>query len=208
VSECIDKKFEKQLYAYELGMLTEEEAQEVERHLYACEDCFNQAREFRNVVRLLHQSDRVRSQIRSDATGRRITKMTRLLIAAVAVVALAFPAYRLLFESTSTPTVQSLYLVPFRDNSATVLDLNEGGTAEIRFVIEGANVTDTHSVVISRRNGPTVYSDDAFAGFNQFGQGTVSLPVNRFDKGYYVLTVFDSKGKDTLTLAAYPFRVE
>ena len=37
---CSDERFEKMLYAYELGMLSAEEREAVEMHLLECEHCF------------------------------------------------------------------------------------------------------------------------------------------------------------------------
>lgn len=207
MSECTNKALERLLYAYELGMLADKEAQEVEQHLYECEHCFNQVREFQDAIQLLSHSQSVRSQIHTDAAGPRTIRFSWVVMAA-AVIVLAFPVYRLLVDSTSPPVVQSLQLVPFRGNGSTVLDLSQGGTAEIQFVVEGATTTDTTRVAISARKGPEIYSNDAFVGFNELGQGTIVMPVNSFKPGYYVLTVTGSSVRDTVILAEYPFRVK
>ena len=61
---CSDERFEKMLYAYELGMLSAEEREAVEMHLLECEHCFERAKQFRDAARLLQVDPAVRDAIR------------------------------------------------------------------------------------------------------------------------------------------------
>jgi len=64
MSSCTNKRFEKQLYAYELGMLSPAEQSEMEIHLYECEHCFHLVQQFHPVAQHLRHNPRVREQIR------------------------------------------------------------------------------------------------------------------------------------------------
>lgn len=61
---CRDKRFADMLYAYELGMLGEEERRELELHLLDCEQCFEDVREFRAAAGLLKHDAEVRESVR------------------------------------------------------------------------------------------------------------------------------------------------
>ncbi len=59
---CTDKRFQHLLYAYEQGMLSDEERRELELHLLDCEHCFKDVQEFREAAELIkHDSDVLRS---------------------------------------------------------------------------------------------------------------------------------------------------
>jgi tetratricopeptide (TPR) repeat protein len=61
---CTDNRFEKMLYAYELGMLSDEDRAAVEMHQLECEHCFERAKRFREAARLLQVDPTVRQSIR------------------------------------------------------------------------------------------------------------------------------------------------
>jgi hypothetical protein len=208
VTECIDKRFEKMLYAYELGMLSPEDTLALEQHLYECDHCYQNAREFMDAADLLRRSSRVKSEIKRAAHSGVRRTVSRFLLAVAAMVVVAIPIYKLVVVPDQPGVVQTLFLTSMRDNSPAALNLDRGGTADIRFVLDGANQTDTHSVEIAARHGETVYVDAEFSGFNEFGQGVITLPVATFQHGYYVLTITDVVRGDTLRLAQYPFRVQ
>ncbi len=63
MSGCSDKHFEKMLYAYELGMLSDEDRREVELHQMECDHCFHRAKEFREAARLLRHDALIRESI-------------------------------------------------------------------------------------------------------------------------------------------------
>ena len=196
------------LYAYELGMLSDEDAQAVEHHLCHCDHCFKNAQEFKDFAELLRRSPFIRSEIRAEAKASSRTGVARFLLIAATVIALAIPVYRFVIRPDRPELVQSLDLAPLRNNSAAVLDLERGGTAEIHFVVEEPTTTGQYRITISQRDGTIVYSNSDFSGFNEFGQGTITVPVSTFDTGYYMLTVTDLSDAHTLSLAKYPFRVK
>ncbi|MCX6828316.1 MAG: FlgO family outer membrane protein [candidate division Zixibacteria bacterium] len=67
MSRCIDKKFEKLLSAYELGMLDEKDKDAFELHLYECEYCFKKATEFEKAAGYIQRNPAVKDSIRQIA---------------------------------------------------------------------------------------------------------------------------------------------
>jgi tetratricopeptide (TPR) repeat protein len=70
MSGCSDKRFEKMLYAYELGLLSQEECDEFEIHLYECEHCFERARKFSQAAEQLRHNPLIRESVRGLAKER------------------------------------------------------------------------------------------------------------------------------------------
>ena len=62
--DCIDKRFEEMLYAYELGMLSDEDRNAVEMHQMQCESCFKRARQFRDAARMIKVDPAAKNTIR------------------------------------------------------------------------------------------------------------------------------------------------
>ncbi len=63
MSGCVEKRFEKMIYLYELGMLSEEEKQEFELHLYECDHCFEKVKSFEETAHQLRNSQHLRDEI-------------------------------------------------------------------------------------------------------------------------------------------------
>jgi len=63
MSGCTDKRFAQMLYAYELGMLSDEEQRELELHLLDCDDCFHNVAEFRRAAGLIRNDPEVRETV-------------------------------------------------------------------------------------------------------------------------------------------------
>jgi anti-sigma factor RsiW len=64
---CEDKRFREMLHRYELGRLSAEEQEELERHLLECDECFQDFSEFQKTVEHLRFSPRVKDAIRQLA---------------------------------------------------------------------------------------------------------------------------------------------
>jgi tetratricopeptide (TPR) repeat protein len=67
MSECIDRKFEKMLYAYELGMLGDDQREELEIHLLECIHCNKRAQNFRSAAQILRHDSEIREPIKEMA---------------------------------------------------------------------------------------------------------------------------------------------
>ncbi|MDH4156467.1 MAG: tetratricopeptide repeat protein [candidate division Zixibacteria bacterium] len=63
MSSCNDRRFEQKLYAYELGMLSNDERREVELHLLDCDSCNAKVRDFEAAAILLRHDKSVHSEL-------------------------------------------------------------------------------------------------------------------------------------------------
>ena len=67
MNDCSDKHFKDMLYAYELGLLSDEERRELELHMLECEHCRKETQEFRQVARHIMQDPIIRESIQHMA---------------------------------------------------------------------------------------------------------------------------------------------
>lgn len=95
MSRCKKPEIKKLFHAYELGLLGEDQIQELELHLLECEECFGELKSFENEALSLKQSQKIKEHVyelteskKSDeATG---FKLKRLLIPLVAAAIIIF----------------------------------------------------------------------------------------------------------------------
>ncbi|HUV29478.1 MAG TPA: FlgO family outer membrane protein [Acidobacteriota bacterium] len=78
MSDCLDRRFDDMLYAYEVGMLTSEERRELELHLLECEHCMNNVLQFQQAARLMKYDPDVRETVRSAVRSRSTQDTTAL----------------------------------------------------------------------------------------------------------------------------------
>jgi len=64
---CTDRRFEKMLFAYELGMLSDEDRAAVEMHQLECDYCFNKSKQFNEAIELLTKDPAVRDKVHQIA---------------------------------------------------------------------------------------------------------------------------------------------
>ena len=210
INECTDTGLREKLLAYELGMLTDDERQELELHLYNCEACFNDIDQFANWSEYLRNSQRIRDSILADsppATKSR-TAITRFVLLTAVIIIIAVPVYKFWYDERSSEIVQQLKLVPVRSQTNNIIHLDRGGTAKIQFVVEGAVVENPLQVAIISRAGDTVYTDENFMNFTVQGKGILELPVDSFEPGFYTLKISDSSRHLTDSMIQYPFKVK
>jgi tetratricopeptide (TPR) repeat protein len=105
MKRCTNKDIQRLLYGYELGILSDEERERVEVHLFECEICFNQVEQFKPAVRLIKRDADVREVMRnSDRPDRRpfwSRPIVRTSLAAAAVfVFLLVQPWRIRIETT------------------------------------------------------------------------------------------------------------
>ncbi|MFC1475831.1 FlgO family outer membrane protein [Candidatus Zixiibacteriota bacterium] len=129
MSSCDNKRIAQMLYAYEIGLLSEKEQQEIELHLYRCESCFREFSRFRSTVDLLiHDSD-VRGDIGRLATAGAATGPARpperrwkslvpvILVATAALILLLLKPWKIDIGPTQEATAVESYLaVMYFDN--------------------------------------------------------------------------------------------
>jgi tetratricopeptide (TPR) repeat protein len=63
MSDCTDKKFEKMLYAFELGILSGDDLQKFKLHLYECDYCFERAQRFQRAAHHIRNNPNIRDYV-------------------------------------------------------------------------------------------------------------------------------------------------
>ena len=204
MSECTNKTLGQKLHAYELGLLSEQEALEVELHILECPECMDSAARFIDTVRLLRHHPQVGELSRRQASSGGLHIVRFLAIAALLLV-VATPVYYLWYKQNPDAShVQRLYLTPIRANDARTVFLDSSGSVEIDFLIADSLHQGAYEIRIDARKGHTVFVDSVFTSYDSSGSGHISLPTKVFDRGFYALKVI----RQDSTLTVYYFRVD
>jgi len=135
MSNCADRELAQKLYAYELGLLSEDEQRAFEIHLYKCEGCFREYLRFTETAKLLRDDPDVREDVRRLAEefppikqtaveGRRWkTLVPAAVLAAAALVILLLKPWKIDIGPTQEATaVESYVAVMYFDNVADRTD--------------------------------------------------------------------------------------
>lgn len=135
MNNCGDKELAQKLYAYELGLLSEDDQREVEIHLYKCEECYRSYLRFKETARLLRDDPDIEDDIRQFADNspeiRRVTAGGRrwrsiipaVLFAAAAVILLLLKPWKIDIGPMQEATaVESHLAVMYLDNVADKSD--------------------------------------------------------------------------------------
>ena len=213
MSQCIDKDVGQLLHDYELGLLSADDNRRFEMHLYECDHCLNQVREFRDTSRILI-GDPDFQKLTSDLAGddrapdssKRTFPFVKYLMVAVIVLAIAVPLYRLAFFEDMPPVTQTLELNPARAGANNIVYLDDGGDVEIRFFIAD-NFAASINLTISTVEGDTLLAQSDFNEYAAPGVGKICLPLAKFSEGHYVLTV-SPEPPGAVSHRTYMFRVE
>jgi len=63
MSSCLDKKFEEKLFAYEIGILSEDERRELELHILECDSCREEMKKFNEAAMHIRHDEATRETI-------------------------------------------------------------------------------------------------------------------------------------------------
>lgn len=198
MNECTNIKTGQMLHDYELDMLSAEDKQQFELHLYDCDYCLSLVREFMSESRIIKYDPEARKiieemagdfdAVKPEGIRKTPSNFYRFLIAAIIVLVIGIPAYWYWGQPQRLTTLQTLELLPSRAGGNDIIYLEKGGEVEIRFyVAEGFQ--GEADLVISSIAGDTVLQTRGFNDFNSNGLGSITLPVSKFTDGHYMLTV-------------------
>lgn len=219
-STCADNSVQLMLHAWELGVLSEQDAERVERHLLVCDECFEKVRNFERTSELLRSDSRILEGADERVAVAQNAKQPRrrwrdylwpagpLLLkpglAYFLVLLLLIPAIKGLLSgpgaSTAVTEVRTLSLYPDRSGSLSAVDVSGGEDLIVSFVYRGVVSGGVYTVKLSSERGEVVYFDRDFTGFDDFETGSLSIPSERLHTGGYVLTISnagDSTGSGT-----------
>lgn len=220
MSHCTNPQLSEKLFAFELGMLSDIESAEVEAHIYECEACFESAKKFLPAAGLLRHDPEVKDLAgteiditREEDEGSKGSlvggSLRKYLLAALLVLAAAYPAYWLAFESGSTYQVaQVLTLTPMRSSGNNLVSLEMAGEVSIEFVVEEYKPGAEFNLLLTSMGGDTLFSDISYDDFTADGLGAFSLPVGLFRQDSYLLTISDPSGRFIEYPLQYTFRAE
>ncbi len=195
MKECINKDLGQLLHDYELGLLSKEDNHQFEMHLYECDFCLAQAKEFMDVSKILAKDPEAKAlinKIAEESDGKdgkkRTSPLLKLLFAAILVVVIAIPVYKYGIMKKVPAAIQTLEFLPSRAGGSDILYREKGGDAAINFFIS-EYFHGSVELVISKVGGDTVLLLPDFDKINDHGMGAVTLPVADFSVGHYMLEV-------------------
>lgn len=213
MSGCNNKELGQLLHDYELGLLSDQDTHRFEMHLYDCDYCLAQVREFTDISRILVKDPDVRALVEKVAGESGIERdkkkhspFLKLVIAAILVVIIAIPIYRFGIYEESPGITQILELLPTRTGGSDVISIDDGGSVEIRFFM-AEKFTGEVDLLIINISGDTVVNEVGFSEFNDRGLGVIVLPVQEFTKGHYQL-VATPCSDTSVQKRTYMFRVK
>jgi hypothetical protein len=226
MSKCEDTDLGRLLHAYELGGLSEEDAESFEIHLLECEHCFGELKAFEEAAALLCSDQEVAELVGQNALGTEGSPgsvLERLwhhlwpdaplvfkpILAYLLVLLLILPAYWGLRRS---PVVginppQVMTLLPEKSPAEGKFQAGTDRDGELRFEFRDAIVNQSYLVLIESENGENIYRNRDFNTFDDYGWGELIIPHARMSPGYYKLTIAGPRkglGRDT---SYYYFRV-
>lgn len=208
MSDCIDTRFEQMLYAYEIGMLSDEETTEMELHLCECDSCFQNASEFQNFADLIRKSSKIRERIHKDANSKQSSHITRTLLIAAIVIAVAIPVYYVSIDFDQVQVAQELLLLPDRGSSDAIVSLAGSDIVEVSFVIEGAAQGDVYQILVRSIAQDTIYINEEFSGFKANGVGSIQLALSDLRAGRHTLDVLELIDELPALVTQYTFEVK
>lgn len=214
------------LHAYELGALSEEDADRFEIHLLECQHCFAELKAFEEVADLLRSDEEIRNLARQAAAVQESsadsfwTKLWRLLwpdvhlafkpvLAYLVILLLIVPAYMGLRRSRDRDVNQPqvITLLPEKSPGEEMFQADVDHDGLLRFVFRDALVNRSYLVSIESENGEMVYRNQDFNTFDDYGLGELIIPHAMMKPGCYKLIIAGPRtgsGQDTIS---YYFRV-
>lgn len=225
VAACTDLAVGALLHAYELGALSEQEAQQFERHLMECEHCLEEVRSFEETSRFL----------RDDAACRELAKETngevevqgrkprpgwflRYLWPPVPIVLRPAFSYSLVIVAIvltagsirhHQPVVpgQHIILTATRAAEEPTLQLGASPCGLVLFEFQGGRPGKSYFVQVTDPHRRVVYEDSSFTNMSSRETGALVLNLDAADPGIYRLVIADGHNVAGPNRQEYRFRV-
>lgn len=227
MASCNDPTMGAMLHAYELGILSEEEAKQFEIHLMSCERCRTTVAEFEEHAAILRDNERV-----GDATRRslqaepeeslkhagfwsRLWPEAPLLLKPgliyIALVAVSIPAIvgvrTMVGRQDLARPAQALRLVPNRTAEAGAVQIKSGLDGVVCFGVTEIVPGKGYDVLVSAEDGQPIFHNHRFTDFDAYGFGNLVIPSGSLRPGGYRLVVTDPDVTGDSVVAEYRFRV-
>ncbi len=225
-NKCTDPAVGVLLHAYELDALPEAEAERFERHLLACQYCYDEVVRFTNESRLLRFDDMVHrlASRRGDRSGQshelsataklrnyfwpEAPLFLRPAFAFLLVLLLIYPAFlgiRSLSEQKAR-TLETIDLFPAR-SSSDVFQISDDRDVVISFVYPDYESGRNYVVRLAGEDGTVIYLNDMFSELDSFGAAKLFIPGSQLRSGSYELSIAESPGGSFSRKQIYRFLV-
>jgi len=167
-NECTNRNIGDKLFAYEMGMLSEEESREFEEHLIDCPHCCKLVEEFMETSRLLRTDDDVKAAGRrlslpdsstadtSAPIRKKRSRITAIIPAAAVVIAAVLllvlrPWHVQISPTSDAVAVENRVMIAYFDNIADPEDEERLGEIAANLLITDLSGSQFVSVVSSQR---------------------------------------------------------
>lgn len=206
MSECLDKFLGQMLHNYELGLLSDDDRENFEIHMFECDFCRSQVGELLDSTRILRHDPDAEDTIQhlvqegdtGDAGNRKITRVfPKVLVVAAVVLMLAVPLYWYLLVDEANEVTQTISFYPARSDNGATVEIDKGGLVQLKFHL-GEAFHGAADLAVFKVRGDTVLTVEEYSDFDNSGTGSVVIPVTSLDAGYYSL-VIEPCGEQAIT---------
>ena len=220
--ECNDLEIGKFLHAYELGVLSAEEAERFEIHLLKCEYCFNELKKNESAITTLLNDDEIKASASADTRVNKTPKkgikeilwpdlplLLRPVVTLALVILLLYPAFlgiERLTEQKATPA-QIISLVPSRSINGNVFEIGQKTDVILMFIYPKGERDRSYKLMIQDSSGKEIYHIDNFTCFDASKTGNLILSRDKFPDGSYKLIVEQGQNMDNGEMQEYNFRI-
>jgi len=202
--------------AYEMGLLDESEREKFEEHLLNCDECFTEVAKFQKTAELVSKNTEIFDAAKKIAelpddriipienirAKKKSNPYLRIFAAAAIIIIMIIPAY---FIANNSDQIQILNLLATRSTAQSSFSIEDGGELQINFISSDFVDENRYVVKISSFENEVLYTDSSFSEFDSRGTGKVILPVNKFSKGYYKLSIYSAENE---LMSEYSFLAE
>jgi hypothetical protein len=223
--KCTNTKIGALLHAYELDLLSDEEARKFEQHLLECDTCLTSIQNFTAHSEILLYGKKLQREVAAQSAGGSGTSDTRFslrrrlwpdgplaikpAILVLLVLLLLYPAY-LGIRPTQKPQIQyfqAMNLVPYRSATTPAFYQSRQKNGIIAFVIQDAIPGKSYSLQIIDDDNQLLYADSNFTDFDISGIGHIAFPADLMKPGQYKLRI-EYPQPDTANIQEYRFLIK
>jgi hypothetical protein len=206
---CTDSLTGRLIHAYELGLLSDDEAERFEMHLMQCDHCVSLLKNSALRTDLFRSDSQVRADKLRQYLWPNVPLPFRPAVALLLVLLLVYPAYRGLRQSGAVDivAVKEIGLVDSRTVGIESTTLAAEESAVLTFVYSQYRPGFTVAVRIIDESGRLLYENTTFEGFDQFQTARLFLPGKIFQPGEYRLQVGPAGVTAAGEIEEYRFRI-
>ncbi len=219
---CIDQEVGDLRHSYELGLLTDEEADRFSAHILICDCCFAELQRFETHAGLLLGHELIRNEVASGDRVRGVepfgARMRRWLwpdapllfrpaVALLLIALLVYPAWLGVIDSNSLSPLSEISLLPTRSSTTGTFNVPDGQDAVISFICDGCDVDGSYLIEIFDTDGSLLERIDSFSSFDEYETGRLLLTGQLTEPGRYLLVISDVTKDSLVVNQRYTYRI-